>query len=334
MKFWAGILLLTNLALAWDVLPPLPRAISGQCAGVSNGALLVIGGSYFPTPYFEGGRKTWVDTIYVFERGSWREFHAPRPIGYAACVTDSDGVIVVGGGNADENFRTAFRVTWDGKAIHTSSLPSLPEPIANGAAALIGRRVFAAGGQNSPTATSASRALWTMNLDEPKKGWQRLEDCPGPGRILPAMAAHNGAILLASGAELVAAPDGKPQRRYLRDAWSYRPGTGWSRLPDLPKALVAAPVISRPNAVYLFGGDDGANAARIQELKEKHPGFSREILSWRPDEAKWTPAGGYPAGLVTTMAVEWSGHVVIPGGEDRPGHRSDLVVTIPAERLP
>ncbi|MGH9630617.1 MAG: hypothetical protein ACRD7E_20080, partial [Bryobacteraceae bacterium] len=61
----------------WERLPDLPSAISGQFAGVSGGclsrnsrttdscALIVAGGSYFPVPLLEGGRKVWVDTVFV-----------------------------------------------------------------------------------------------------------------------------------------------------------------------------------------------------------------------------------------------------------------------------
>lgn len=328
------MLALAHPAWTWDALPALPRPISGQCVGVSNGALLVIGGSYFPKPLFEGGKKTWVDTIHVFERNAWKTFQARRAVGYGACVTTRDGVVVAGGGDAEGNFRDVYRVVWQNGEIRTSSLPALPEPLANAAAAVLGNTMYVAGGQSSPTAAASSKALWALRLDDPQAGWKRLADCPGAGRILPVFGVLDDALYLASGAELSAAADGTPKRAYLRDAWSYTPGHGWKPLPEVPRAMVAAPVVSRRQAIYVFGGDDGANADRIQELKDAHPGFSRQILEWKPRRGTWTKAGPYPAGLVTTMAAEWSGRIVIAGGEDRPGHRCDTVVTMPAERLP
>ncbi len=47
----------------WQKLPDLPQPSGGQLAGVSGGALLVIGGSYFKVSIFEGGTKLWLDTI-------------------------------------------------------------------------------------------------------------------------------------------------------------------------------------------------------------------------------------------------------------------------------
>ena len=58
MMSLAVLLLSGGLASPGDQLPPLPRAIRGQCAGVSNGALPVAGGSYF-----QGGKKTWVGLV-------------------------------------------------------------------------------------------------------------------------------------------------------------------------------------------------------------------------------------------------------------------------------
>lgn len=318
------------LAALMQPLPSLPRAISGQCAGVSNGALVVVGGSYFPVPLFEGGTKTWVDTIAVLTPGAreWKTFRAPRPVAYAACVTTREGLIIAGGGDALANFREVFRVHWSGSRIDVTPLPSLPEPVANASAALAGRTMYVVGGQGSPTASEAIKALWSLDLDGSGAKWQRLEDCPGAGRILPVAGVVNGALFVASGAQLSAG-----KRTYLRDAWQYKPGQGWKRAGDAPRAIVAAPVLAMNSTIYVLGGDDGANAARIQELKDAHPGFSRTILAWRPDAGTWRESGAYPAGLVTTMAVEWNGQVVIAGGEDRPGHRSDAVVSIPVEKL-
>jgi hypothetical protein len=36
-----------------------------------------------------------------------------------------------------------------------------------------------------------------------------------------------------------------------------------------------------------------------------------------------------PVSLVTTSAVNWQGAVIIPGGEDRPGHRSARALRLP-----
>lgn len=329
-------LMLAFLAGSWEALPPLPRAISGQCAGVSNGALLVIGGSYFPVPLFEGGRKTWVDTIYVLTAGAheWKTFRAPREIAYAACATAPSGVFVAGGGNTEQNYREAFRVMWNGSALVFTDLPPLPEPLANAAAVIAGRVMYVAGGQTTPTATEASRSVYTLDTQETSAGWKRLPDCPGKGRILPVLGTDGKSVFLATGAALTKAPEGMAKREYLRDALRFHKEKGWTRLPDVPNPAVAAPVFSRGSTVFILGGDDGENAFRIQELKDNHPGFIRRIVAWEPVTASWREVGVYTAGLVTTAAVEWNNRIVIAGGEDRPGHRSAEAIALPLDKLP
>src|SRR5688500_5259431 len=84
--------------LQWSQLPAVPDQVgfAGSIAGVSNGALLVAGGSNFPnggTPW-NGGAKAWYDKVYVLEQpnAQWKEAgRLPRPLGYAVSLTWRDG---------------------------------------------------------------------------------------------------------------------------------------------------------------------------------------------------------------------------------------------------
>lgn len=322
-------------ALRWSRLPDLPAAISGQSAGVSNGALLVAGGSYFPVSPFEGGKKAWVDSLYVLEPGrtNWRTLRLDRRLAYGAGVTASGGVIVVGGSDGSEHFRETILLRWRNGQLERSSLPPLPVSIANAGAAVLGSTLYLAGGQQSPSASAALRQFWALDLGGKAAEWRELEPLPGPARILPVVAAQDGGVYVFSGAELYAGQDGQVARRYLRDAFRYLPGKGWSRLPDCPRPMVAAPAAAVGQShIFVFGGDDGAHAARIQELKDRHPGFTRDILAFHTITRTWAQMGTLPVSLVTTAAVSWRGSIVIPGGEDRPGHRSAAVLRAdPAE---
>lgn len=321
----------TEGMLRWKSLPNLPEAISGQFAGVDNGALILAGGSNFPVPLFEGGQKVWLDTIFVLERGQsqWLTgFKLQRPVAYGATVSTPGGVICLGGGDAERNSREVFRLRWiDGK-VQQTPLPDLPAACAMSSAALLGKVIYLAGGQAAPSATSALRNFWALDLNQNPPKWQALEGWPGPARILPVTGALDGAFYLFSGAELTSGSDGKAVRRYLRDGYRYRPGKGWDRVADLVRPIVAAPALaSGQSHLLVFGGDDGEHAFRIWELKDEHPGFSREILAYHTITNTWTRAGTLPQSLVTTAAVHWDGDFVIPGGEDRPGHRVDSVIT-------
>lgn len=312
--------------IAWQALPELPRPLSGQFAGVSNGALLVIGGTNFPVPLFEGGQKVWYDSVFVLEPGrqQWRTgLKIDHPLAYGGSVTTSDGVICIGGSDTAKHYAEVFRLCYVNGRIEKTSLPDLPQPCAMMSAAMLGATIYVAGGQSAPTVAEALKTFWSLDLSAGAPQWKQLDPWPGAARILPIVAAQNGAVYVISGAELSAGADGKAIRRYLNDGYAYKPGAGWKRITDAPRALVAAPALTFGQShILVFGGDDGANAHRIQELKDAHPGFSREALAYHAITDTWTRVGSFPDGLVTTTAVMWQNKVVIPGGEDRPGHRS------------
>ncbi len=316
-------------------LPDLPQASGGQMAGVSDGTLLVIGGSYFKTSIFEGGQKLWLDTILALEPGSESWELAGRldhPLGYGAAVSIDDCVIVIGGSDGARHYADVWRLRWKEGRLEKIALPALPQPLANMGAAVIGRTIFVAGGQSAPSSTEAVKTLFALDLDARELKWRALEPIPGAARILPVVVAQGGALYVISGAELLAGADGKVSRRYLNDGWRHSPGAnggGWRRIADVPRPVVAAPAIGDGSSrVLVFGGDDGANAHRVFDLKDNHPGFSRDILAYDTAADKWSKAGELPVSLVTTSAVKWRGAVIIPGGEDRPGHRSARITAI------
>lgn len=315
----------TAADLKWSQLPPLPdeRGFAGSFAGVSGGALIVAGGTHFIDKMpWEGGTKLWYDTVYALEQsdGPWRVVgKLPKPNGYGVSLTMKNGLVIVGGGNATEHFREVF---WLEDHV---ALPPLPKPCAFMAGCVLDDVIYIAGGIENPTATSAMNTFWALNLKQKNAQWQEPPPCPGKPRILSCMAAANGAVHLFSGAALKPGPDGKPMREWLNDAWSYKPDTGWKKLPDMPRVAVAAPnpapVVD--GKILIIGGDDGANVNF--EPKSKHPGFPRDVLAFDLKSQSWSKAGEVPFSLVTTNAVLWNDQIVIPGGEARPGVRSPQV---------
>src|SRR5690606_17832649 len=67
-------------------------------------------------------------------------------------------------------------------------------------------------------------------------------------------------------------------------------------------------------------------ADRVWDLRERHPGFRRDVLAYHTITDTWAAAGTIPAGLVTTNAVTTGDALVVVAGEDRPGHRSTAVL--------
>jgi len=333
--------------LAGDLPPlPVPLGLSGTFSGVSGGALIVAGGTNFPEAAWGQGKKTWYDAIYVLEPGGgqWLTgFRLPRPLAYGVSVTTEFGLICIGGSDSQRAYPSVFILEWVDGRIKTIALPDLPSPRAAAAGALLDGVIYVAGGQTASAERKVTGTFWRLVL--PKHGgheaswnrcsWEALPSWPGPPRAQAVAAAQEKTFYLFSGWDLQPDRDGRPKRRYLNDAYAYRSKKGmWKRIADLPcPAVAAAPAAAYGEShVIVFGGHDGVNDHRIDELKDRWPGFSRDILAYHTITGTWTKMGRVPVGLVTTNAVRWQGQMVIPGGEVRPRIRSGQVYRVEPER--
>ena len=330
--------------LQWGTLPDMPVPLSGHFAGIVSNRLVIIGGAHFPTPLFEGGTKVWESAAYSIKPGEpgWTYVSdLPGPSSYGASLTHGRGMICLGGSDGEKHYRDVRLVTHAmppdspgpptrlrSPGLQWVGLPPLPKPCAFTSAALLGDHIYVAGGQEAPDSTEAMRNFWRLDLGASVRQWQELEPWPGPARILCTAAAHDGAFYLFGGCDLSPDDDGKAKRTYLTDAYRYVPDEGWEKLADMPRPAVAAPSPAPvvDGHVLLLGGDDGENAGRVQELKDNHPGFRHDILAYDAARNRWTTAGDIPSALVTTTVVPMPYGFVIPGGEDRPGHRSAEVM--------
>jgi N-acetylneuraminic acid mutarotase len=304
---------------------PEPLGVAGAFAGVANDSLLVAGGANFPdAPPWKGGKKTWYDTVYLLSEtnSDWKIVgKLPRPLGYGVSITTREGVVCIGGSDAQRHYADCFLLKVNAGKLEVKPLPSLPVPLANAAGALVADTIYLAGGSREPGEQSASAALYALNLTASSKAWTNLAPCPGKARILPLAASLDGDFYLAGGAALEKT-NGAVGRVYLRDTWRFRPGAGWKKLSDLPSACVAAPSPAPVlgGQLYVLSADDGS--ARDFQPIENHPGFPRTILTFDSTKASWSEAGELPAPRVTAPVVFWRGGFVVPSGEMRPGVRS------------
>src|ERR1051325_6732672 len=323
---------LAYAALDWRQLPPLPNpaGLGAPYAGVSQGKLLVAGGASFPQrPPWEGGEKVWFDTVYALAEGSadWKEAGKLfRPMAYGVSVTARVGVVCAGGCDAQRHYRDVFVLEWTNGRAHLKPLPPLPRTMANGAGAILNHTLYVAGGIETPSATKALRTFWALDLALGNPDWRELEPWPGPARMLGGAGAQNGAFFLVSGADLSADAEGKPVRHYLRDAYRYRPGAGWTQLADAPRAAVAAPSPAPSFGAEEFlvlSGDDGTKLGF--QPPNLHPGFAKDVLAYHTAAGTWNKVGEVSVTQVTVPAVLWSGRYVLPNGEIRPGVRTPQV---------
>jgi len=372
--------------LAWDHLARLPDTpgVAGCFAGVVAGdpgppgtmLLVVAGGANFPDrPPWEGGAKSWHDSTWVLSDpgGRWQPATPlPTTLAYGVSASYGGRLWCVGGGDATRHHRSTLAIHWDTAArqlvVEPDALPPLPRPMAFGAGVVVGSRLYVAGGQESPAATTALATLWSIDLavasrngGGPPQRWQEHPPWPGSPRILPVLGTLGDRLYLVSGAELSAAspPHGdgaKPAmpavtRRYLTDAFCFDPRSAtWSRCREPPAPLVAAPSPAIPvgfSQLAFLPGDDGSlypwPPAPLPNRRPAagHPGFPRRVHVYDTITDTWRHAGEIPHRIgdheimpaVTTPTVDWQGRTVIPSGEDRPGERTPAVLTV-TPRLP
>ncbi len=339
-----------------ESLTPIPDAdgFAGSLSGVSNGVLLVAGGSNFPNggrPW-NGGTKMWHDQIFVLEKpsGKWKKAgKLPRPLGYAVSLTWRDAVVCIGGSNAEGHFADSFLMRWQDNKVLFEALPDFPFPLANACGALIDDVVYVAGGLQRPTDNQALHIFYALDLaaDPLRRRWQPQPVWQGEGRMLSVAATLAGKFYLFSGTQLRYNAEQKTvSRLYLKDSHCFDPKTAaWTQSADLPQSTVAAPgpAFSFNNQLIVVGGDDGENAALGSSLQDRHPGFRTEFLGFDPSKNSWKILQYFPTNVrpnaethpnestylpVTTPLVPWQGGYVLPGGEVRPGTRTPRVLMI------
>lgn len=323
----------------WKQLAPLPdpEGFASPIAGVSHGALVVAGGANFPDKKpWEGGTKQWHDRIFLLTKpdGNWIEAgRLSSPVAYGVSVSFKNRIITAGGSNATGHVATVFSLEHRRGKIVMNQLTPLPSAIANASGTRVGNTLYVAGGTASAEATSALATVFTLNLDRQEAGWKTAPVFPGAPRMLATAASDGRWFYWMGGVALSRGADGKPVRTYLRDAYRFRPETGWERLTDLPRPLAAgaSPALNGARgSLWIAGGDDGSLVGTPQN---RHPGFSTGSLRFNPTTGGWSEGLPIPASRVTLPLVEWRGMAVLVSGEMRPGVRSPQVWAVDAGSL-
>jgi N-acetylneuraminic acid mutarotase len=319
-------------------LPAVPdtHGFAGAYSGIIGHHLLAAGGANFPDGVmpWKGGKKVWHDTLFALDLASpqsgWKTLgKLPQVAGYGVSLSVKEGIVLIGGGDATEHFKSTRLLTLDGEGQPSfRDLPPLPVGLANLSGALVGRRIHLCGGMEKPDSTTASNAHWMLDLDALDKGWQAQPALPAAGRILATAAAIQDAFFLIGGCSLAPDAAGKPVRTYLRDAWKFSEGK-WTRLADLPRAAVASasPAPTSGTSLFIVSGDDGTQVGL--KSPEEHRGFCKDVLRYDSSSNSWSTAGELNVPPpVTTAITPWNGDFLFYNGEVRPGVRTPSVFSL------
>jgi N-acetylneuraminic acid mutarotase len=322
------------------LLPPLPnaRGFAGPQAGVSNGALIVAGGTNFPEKMpWEGGKKVWHDDVYVLESPAATQWkHAgklPRPLAHAAAVTTRHGLLCVGGSDGTRAVDDVVLIEWKDGRLATRKLAELPAPLAGAAGAVIGDTVYIAGGYDGtdPASGPSSHSFLSLDLSRHDAKWTELQPWPGAARFYAVAAAAEDSIYVISGMSRELDDAGKPKLRCLTDGYRYTPGKEgaadtWRRIADLPRAHAAAPgpaaYVNRRWLALIGGGVDDEDLARPMDVRSE---FRKTVTAYDTQQDKWEQIGTVSQSRVATPLVKWGDDFVMPSGEVKSGVRSPQV---------
>jgi 2-keto-4-pentenoate hydratase/2-oxohepta-3-ene-1,7-dioic acid hydratase in catechol pathway len=257
--------------------------------------------------------------------------HLPYPAGYSAAATWGSKLLCTGGENGSEIFSRVLQIEVDSRGKLTiDDLPPLPQPLALARSAVTADTLFVTGGLHDSGAEIKDDGPVFLAL--PLRGSHQWTALPAAWKhtlVLPEVAACGDTLLVAGGLQANASVPSKPI--YVADAWSYKPSKKqWSQLPSLPHPVTGgAAVCSAPGHWIVLGGDDGALAAQGAALRDHHPGFPKHVFAFDPKDRTWNDANSVPVSLLGSGGTLWNGLIVLPGGEDRPAHRSNRVLAVP-----
>lgn len=327
---------------SWEKLPPLPdnEGFAGMYAGVSQGALICVGGANFPDKRpWDGGEKKWYDKIFILENknSEWKvaKESIPIPLGYGVSVTFDEKLYIIGGNNETGHSSKVFSVSYSNGAIQIDeNIPDLPVTLANMSGVIIDGVVYVIGGQTTPLGLSENVFIFLdLNLPSDQLKWEKGPDLPGKSRIQSVVAGHSTQLYVFSGFHLTRGDNGGLVRHLLKDAYRYTPGSKskngiWHNLTDLPRGIAAAPSPAfsiNESHIIIAGGLDDQTLTHTNPAT--HPGFMDKMLAFHTVSGEWIEFGDMPKGTsrVTAPSVFWNGTWIVPSGEKGPGVRSPQV---------
>ncbi|MGM9755402.1 MAG: cyclically-permuted mutarotase family protein [Parabacteroides sp.] len=358
---------------AWTKLADLPGVdqrealgVSAPFAGTHNGSLIVAGGCNFPDkPVAEGGTKRYYDEVFLLGSEGWKMIgHLPTPVAYGAAVSTPEGVICIGGNNADRSMKEVIRlaVSTGGDVLEIDTLPSLPVTMDNMAAAYADGQLFVAGGNANG---APCHSLYHLDLTQNTLAWEALPDFPGPCRVQPVLIAKgNGQaqqLYLAGGFQPV---EGEQEALLPTELLTFDTATRtWCAESELPPLADGAPrTLTGGNAllwgdhqILYFGGVNyqkfadavnrplrlkaakaAADTATLDSLRAEaaqylhHPvewyRFNTDGLVYDTETKQWNQLGHYePFARAGAGAVITDQQVTVICGELKPGIRTPQV---------
>lgn len=263
--------------IRWDSSLTLPHldgqpniGVAGAFSGSIDGKLLIAGGANFPDrTHLTNGEKQYHRDLYIYDHyiydhsEGWRIIPdaLPEPRAYGVSIALPEGILCIGGCNANACTDEVLLLTFDGKEPRLTSWPSLPRPLANAAGALADDRIYVAGGIEQVDGATATRNFFMFDLHNRERGWQELPSWDGPARAFAVAASQSdgfdNCFYLFSGRDF----SGDSAWTILQDGYCYNPRLeSWKRLEGQFPVMAGTAASFGTNHILLIGGRNGANS--------------------------------------------------------------------------
>lgn len=322
------------------------KGVSAMFAGAVGDTIVMAGGANFPdVPAADGGRKHFYYEIFT-KHGENREWQfrgtLPQPLAYGMSVPLGDGLLCIGGTGYSGQSRQVFKIRTGEREIYLidRSWPDLPAAVSESAAAIIGSKVYVAGGiaDGKPSAT-----VWMLDTESSNRMWIPIAPLPSPA-VQPVMASSNGKLYLWYGCNTAT---GEVSGRGL----CYDPDTdSWTPVAPHPAGGTFTGAVSATipdGRIFCAGGVDReifAEALKYNTREQIREYQLRPQSSYRfqgdawvydPATDSWRNCGSNNFSLARAgagIAVTPSGILVIEG-ELKPGIRTPQIALIPFDTL-
>jgi N-acetylneuraminic acid mutarotase len=320
IKATAALLLLPLFAAAqFEPTTPLPQALMSHTAEILGGRVYVAGG------FSDQGSITgsgYINNVYYCASmnpdgtlGSWQAASAMPEIlglGMHASVSHNGRLYVLGGSNfaGQRNVVYFAAPAADGTLSGWQQTVPLPLRVYAHSAAVVGNRIYVAGGIARGTGTTQLVYSAGINADGTLDAWRYETPLPAP------LFGHRsftraGKLFVLGGFSYPAlySPGGVPATALSRAVYSAAVnGDGalgaWEQQPQLPSELAFYGMVATDNSVYLLGGFDGGvtNAVYFSPLTA-----AGALGSWQALQA-------LPENLLSLAAVSTPEYLYSIGG--------------------
>jgi Galactose oxidase, central domain/Kelch motif len=284
----------------WTALPPAPHSRGEVSAALVGDSIYVVGG--FDTT----GHTTALVERLNLRTGRWSTSRPlPQPLNHMNAVGYSGRLYVVGGySQPGDTSAGAVRSFWryDPATDRWTGMPSAPLSRAAAGAAVMGHRLYVAGGRSDTLTTISTLAIFDFDTDK----WS-LGPALHHAREHVAGVAADGAVWILGGRAVGLGN--------FADVESYRPGTSsWDRLPPMPVARSGFQAVNVDGKIVVVGGEGPAGTiAEVDELDPSTDHWTKlpdlptarhglGLVAYGP--LVYAIEGGPQPGLTTSSAVE------------------------------